>query len=557
MLSLQGLDALPSQYVADYLSGLQSSYNVPFSGLHTFAVVGSAISYGLMQTVSAPSNDMLSVFFGYRQGVFATAPARAIPPGFDHTLMDWFLACASITYDTANSFDAASFPLHFLIMPLRQSFAAFSAQKMLPPVLVIARPAFYPQSVSNEIDHDNFVGVFGVEVDIPTFASFFNENEICRLESSDCILANDQGWIIMDKQLMDPLTAMSAIEKQHVAESASQVNSFQRPLQLHISRQYRALTEELVARGLARSSSDIRQLRGGLLMETADFRIHLPALPAAFEVYPESLTVSLSLVPWSNAVFFVLRSSSRVVAGAASGIGCGLSLHRPVDILHGEIASVPRVDLRSTFARNAHPLDLAAMVLPWATQWSAGTAHPRYASQESVTDAAPYNFIETFIEDNADFFEGSSDLFTMHQCDTFDVPLSTIFASLFAVVGLLVLTILIFKHFQAVNRLFNVSVQMSLAPRNLPYLLCVFYPVASCCYSFPYVLSDTRCQKLKQRNDLFQASQYLILSCTCAHLQQNMLSLTLLLVQPTESLQLMWPVCLIGSEKGDFGRHLR
>jgi hypothetical protein len=44
-------------------------------------------------------------------------------------------------------------------------------------------------------------------------------------------------------------------------------------------------------------------------------------------------------------------------------------------------------------------------------------------------------------------------------------------AAVFALFGLLMVLIFLFKHFQAVRRLFNVSVQMSLEPSNLSYSL--------------------------------------------------------------------------------------
>lgn len=474
LMAMQGLDASSSQRVKNFLEGLESSFLLPFSGLHPFAMVGSAISFGLIQTSVTPSNDLLSVFFGYLQGVFVSRPARVVPPAFDHTLMDWFVSCSSIPYSVANSNDASSFPVRFVILPLRQSFAALSLQHVLPPVLVIARPAFYVPRTSEENDSDNFVGVFGVEVDIPSFGSILNQNEICRLDSSNCIVVDHQGWIIMDKYLQDPLTAMNMIQRQHLSDRDSSETDFQRPLRLHLSRQYNALSQELVAREIAHSPFTSVRLTGNLLMETTSFRIHLPSLPSVFELVDEGVTVSISLVPWSNAVFIILAGSLADTSPSSSSLGCGLSISleqlQAVDVLVSGSAPVPHVVLRQTFSRNPYPREMAALVLPWASQWSPVLQLPRLL-QNFGSDPAPQYFNETFIADNSDFFKGTSNLFVIHSCDLLLFPLSTILAIVFALFGLLMLLILLFKHFQAVNRLFNISVQMSLEPRNLSYSL--------------------------------------------------------------------------------------
>jgi hypothetical protein len=473
--AVQGLDASSSQHVQNFLAGLQSSFLLPFSGLHAFAIVGSAISHGLIQTSTAPSNDLLSVFFGYRQGVFASIPARAVPPAFDHSLVDWFVSCATIPYSTANSKDASSFPVRFVLLPLRQSFAALSMQRMMPPVLVIARPAFYAPSVSEESDNDNFVGVFGVEIDIPSFGSVLNQNEICRLDSSNCIVLDHQGWIIMDKYLRDPLTAMAMIQRQHLSEHASIEPDFQRPLRLHLSRQYSTLCRELIARGIARSKSTSDRLSGDLLMEATFFSIHLPSLPAVFELVDEGATVSISHVPWSNAIFVILASSSAHTSHSASGFGCGLSMSldrlQPVDLLTVGSVPVPQTILRQAFARNPYPREMAALALPWSSQWSPAIAKIPQLPQNFGADPAPQYFSDTYIADNADFFRGTRDMFVIHSCDISVFPLSAMLAAVFALFGLLMVLIFLFKHFQAVRRLFNVSVQMSLEPSNLSYSL--------------------------------------------------------------------------------------
>jgi hypothetical protein len=474
-MAMQGLDDSQSQHLHKFLAGLESSYLLPFSGLHSFAIIGSGISYGLMQTAAAPQNDMLSIFFGYRMGVFMSKPARAVPPAFDHTLMDWFLSCASIPYAAANSNDISTFPVRFVILPLRQSFAALSTQQLLPPVLVIARPAFYTPSVSQESDRDNFVGVFGVEVDIFSFTSVLNQNEICRLDSSNCILTDNQGWLIMDRFLQDPLSSMAAIQQQQQSEHASAEPDFQRPLSLHLSRRYSALTRELLARGIARSSSASTPLRGGLLTETILFQIHLPFLPAVFELPSEGMTVSVSRVPWSNSVLFVLGSSAALSLNSASSFGCGLFISldqlQPIDALVNANVPVPRTVLRQTFALNSYPGKSAALALPWASKWSATISELPYVSQNLAAEAAPHKFNDTSIANNAAFFSGTLDMFTVHTCDLPGLPISAILAAIFSLFGLLVLLILTFKHFQAVNRLFNVTVQMSLESRNLSYFL--------------------------------------------------------------------------------------
>ncbi len=475
LTAMQGLDASSSDHVKKFLEGLESSFLLPFSGLHAFAIVGSAISYGLIQTSTAPSNELLSVFFGYRQGVFASIPARVVPPAFDHTLMDWFVSCASIPYSIANSNDASSFPVRFIILPLRQSFAALSSQHEMPPVVVIARPAFYEPRMSDENDDDNFVGAFGVEIDIPSFGSILNQNEICRLDSINCIVADHQGWIIMDKYLQDPLTAMNMIQRQHLSEHDSSESNFQNPLRLHLSRQYNTLSKELISRGIVQSPTSTVRLRGDLLMETTFFRIHLPSLPAVFELVDEGVTVSMSLVPWSNAVFIILAGTSAYASHLSPGFGCGqsISLERmqPGDLLVAGSAPIPQAILRQVLSRNPYPRAMAALALPWASLWSPAIAQFPQSPQNFGADPAPQYFSEAFIADNADFFIGTSDLFVVHACDTLVFPLSVILASVFALFGLLMVLILLFKHFQAVNRLFNVSVQMSLEPSNLSYSL--------------------------------------------------------------------------------------
>jgi hypothetical protein len=474
-MAMQGLDESQSQHLMKFLAGLESSYLLPFSGLHMFAIIGSTISFGLMQTALAPQNDMLSVFFGYRMGVFMSKPARAVPPTFDHTLMDWFISCASISYSVANSNDFSIFPVRFVILPLRQSFAALSAQQLLPPVLVVARPAFYTPSVSQESDSDNFVGVFGVEVDIPSFTSVLNRNEICRLESSNCILIDHQGWIIMDRFLQDPLTAMAIIQQQELSDRASAEFDFQLPLSLHLSRRYNTLTRELLARGIARSSSASTPLRGGLLSETILFQIHLPLLPAVFELASEGVTVSASIVPWSNAVLFVLGSSTAFSLNSANSFGCGFFtslVHlEPIDVLVAASVPVPHTTLRQTFSRNSNSGKSSALALPWASKWSATISEFYYVSQNLGAEAAPLKFNGSSIANNAAFFSGTLDLFTVHTCDLPGLPISAILAAVFSLFGLLVLLILMFKHFQAVNRLFNITVQMSLDWRNLSYFL--------------------------------------------------------------------------------------
>ena len=473
--ALQGLDSTQIQQVTDFLGGRASSFLLPFSGLHSFAIVGSAIAYGLMLTATVPSNDVLSVFFGYRQGVFVSKPARAVPPGFDHTLSDWFVSCASITYATANSFDASSFPVRFVILPLRQSFAALSAQQPMPPVFVIARPVFYPESSSQESDRDNFVGVFGVEVDMVSFGAVFNQNEICRFDSSNCMLADIEGWILMDKYLQDPLTAMSTIEQQRQSEYASDALGQQRPLRLHLSRQYKSLYQALLGRGIAQSSTVSQPLQGRLLLETTLFRINPSALPAVFELADEGVSVSISLVPWSNAVLFVLVGSVALVPNAAASFGCGFSLAldrlQPMDLLDDAAAPFPQNVLRQLFVRNPYPRDMGALALPWASQWSAEIVQLQYVPQSSGADPAPQIFNETFISDNADFFKGTINLFAVHVCDGLGLAFTAILASVFAIFGLLVLLALVYKHFQAVHRLFNIAVQMSLDSRNLSYFL--------------------------------------------------------------------------------------
>jgi hypothetical protein len=476
-LAMQGLDVSKSLHFKNFLAGLESSFFLPFSGLHSFAIVGSAISYGLMQTAVAPSNDVLSVFFGYRQGVFTSTPARAVPPAFDHTLTDWFLSCASIQYLVANSIDDSSFPVRFVILPLRQSFAAQSAQQLMPPVFVIARPAFYPQVVSQETDNDNFLGVFGVEVDIPSLRSALNQNEICRLDSSNCILANNQGWILLDKYLYDPLAAMSMLRQQHLSEPDYAKPNFQRPLSLHLSRQYSALSRELLAQGIARSSSVSVPLRGGLLKQTIDFQIHLPSLPAVFELVDEGLAVSVSRVPWSNAVLFILGSSSAMPPKDASSFGCGvdffldLDLLQPVDAFISRSAPVPQTMLRQASSGHPHPTQKAALALPWSSQWPSAISKFSKSSLNFSVDAAPRNFNETYFVGSAYFFAGTRDAFAVHLCDYSGLPLSIILAAVFAFFGAVMVLVLVLKHFQAVHRMFNITVQMSLEPRNLSYSL--------------------------------------------------------------------------------------
>ena len=474
LTAVQGLDAFQTQQVKDFLGGRASSFLLPFSGLHSFAIVGSAIAHGLMLTATVPSNDILSVFFGYRVGVFASLPARAVPPAFDHTLTDWFVSCASITFATANSIDASAFPVRFVILPLRQSFAALSAQQLLPPVFVIARPVFYPESSTQESDKDNFVGVFGVEVDMISFRSVFNQNEICRLDSSNCILTDNEGWILLDKYLQDPLTAMSTIEQQRQSEYASDALDLQRPLRLHLSRQYYALSRELLSRGIAQSLTVALPLQGRLLLETTVFRIDPTALPAVFELADEGVSVSVSLVPWSNAVLFVLVGSVALVPNAAASFGCGFSLAldrlQPMDFLVAAAAPFPQKIFRQFFARIPYPRDMGALALPWASQWSAEIELPHIPLNFGA-DAAPQIFDQIFISDNADFYRVTVNLFAVHVCDGLGLTFTAVLASVFSIFGLFVLLALVYKHFQAVHRLFNVAVQMSLETRNLSYFL--------------------------------------------------------------------------------------
>jgi hypothetical protein len=472
MMAMQALDDAQSQHVKKFLSGVQSSHFLPFSGLHSFATVGSAISFGVMQTAAAPSNDALSIFFGYRQGVFVSIPARVVPAVFDHTLTDWFLSCASVPYSIANSNDASSFPVRVVILPLRQSFAALSTQQSLPPVLVVARSVYYAPSDSQESDNDNFVGVFGVEVDIPSFVSVLNRNEICRLGSSNCVLTDSEGWILMDRHLQQPLTAMAVLQRQ----LPSEYENFQRPLRLHLSRQYSVLSRELVARGIARSSSSSVPWRSGLRKESVRFQIHLPSLPAVFEIVEEGVTVAVSLVPWSNAILFVLGSSQAFSLDSASGFGCGLSMSldelQPTDVLAASsVVPVPQTIFRENFTRNPHAKHVAALALPWSSQWSSAITKLPYSSQTLGANAAPDNFNESSISNNADFFTGTLDFFTVHPCVFPGLQLSAILAGVLAFCGLLMMLALMYKHFQAVGRLFNVTVQMSLEPRNLSYSL--------------------------------------------------------------------------------------
>jgi hypothetical protein len=193
-------------------------------------------------------------------------------------------------------------------------------------------------------------------------------------------------------------------------------------------------------------------------------------------VVDEGITVAVSHVPWSNAVLFVLGSSQAFSLDSASSFGCGLSMSldelQPMDALAAPSVPLPQTILRENFTRNLHTRNMAALALPWSSQWSsASTKLPYSLQQASGADAAPDNFNDTSISNNADFFTGTLDLFTVHPCVFPGLPLSAILAGVLAFCGLLMMLALMYKHFQAVGRLFNVTVQMSLEPRNLSYSL--------------------------------------------------------------------------------------
>jgi hypothetical protein len=213
-----------------------------------------------------------------------------------------------------------------------------------------------------------------------------------------------------------------------------------------------------------------------LRKETVRFQIHLPSLPAVFEIVEEGVTVAVSLVPWSNAILFVLGSSQAFSIDSASGFGCGLSMSldelQPTDVLAASsVVPVPQTIFRENFTRNPHAKHVAALALPWSSQWSSAITKLPYSSQTLGANAAPDNFNESSISNNADFFTGTLDFFTVHPCVFPGLQLSAILAGVLAFCGLLMMLALMYKHFQAVGRLFNVTVQMSLEPRNLSYSL--------------------------------------------------------------------------------------